>query len=163
VSTLWTPSGEHPIGREGDRDRPATSPQEQQRTPPGAQTRRVAGPVDAATEEEEQAAAQVEALRRQILSAPPEVVVANHAYGLFELAAIHLSESPPSLEAARLAIDAMASLVEALTGRLGEVENSLREAVSQIRLAFVQIEGALKDEGAPGADPSTGSSASGAS
>jgi Domain of unknown function (DUF1844) len=97
------------------------------------------------------------------LSAPAEVVVANHAYGLFELAAIHLSESPPNLGAARLAIDAMSSLVEALAGRLGEVENSLREAVSQIRLAYVQIGGALKDESAPDADPSTGSSASGPS
>jgi hypothetical protein len=87
----------------------------------------------------------LEAIRRQILSAPVEVVVANHAYGLFELAAIHLSENPPNLEAARLAIDAMSSLVEALAGRLGEVESSLRDAMSQIRLAYVQIGGGASE------------------
>lgn len=89
-----------------------------------------------------EAAAQVEALRRQILSVPAEVVVANHAYGLFELAAIHLSEQPPRLEEAALAVDALGALVEGLAGRLGEAEESLRQALSQIRLAFVQIRGA---------------------
>ena len=65
--------------------------------------------------------------------------MANHAYGLFELAAIHLSQQPPRLDQARLAVDAMAALVEGLGGRLGEAEPSLRDALAQIRLAFVQI------------------------
>ena len=52
--------------------------------------------------------------------------MANHAYGLFELAAIHLSQQPPSLEPARLAVDAMAALVEGLAGRLGDPEASLK-------------------------------------
>jgi hypothetical protein len=76
------------------------------------------------------------------VSTPAEVVIANHAYGLFELAAIHLSQMPPRFDDARLAVDAMASLVENLEGRLGEPEQSLRDALSQIRLAFVQISGA---------------------
>jgi hypothetical protein len=70
------------------------------------------------------------------------VVVANHAYGLFELAAIHLSEQPPRLDDAALAVDALGAVVEGLEGRLGEAEPSLRDALSQIRLAFVQIKGA---------------------
>jgi hypothetical protein len=89
--------------------------------------------------------AHLEELRHQLVSTPAEVVVANHAYGLFELAAIHLSQTPPRLEDARLAVDAMAGLVEALAGRLGEPERSLRDALSQIRLAFVQI--SAKPEG----------------
>ena len=65
------------------------------------------------------------------MSTPAEVVVANHAYGLFELAAIHLSQQPPNLEEARLAVDALA----------------------QIRLTYVQISEMMKNvpaDGAPG-------------
>jgi len=97
-------------------------------------------------EDEEVMAARLQELRHQLVSTPAEVVVANHAFGLFELAAIHLSQRPPRLEDARLAVDAMASLVESLAGRLGEPERSLRDALTQIRLAFVQI------SGAPGSD-----------
>jgi hypothetical protein len=80
-------------------------------------------------------------LRQQLLGTPADVVVANHAYGLFELAAIHLSQQPPRLDEARLAVDAMAALVEGLANRLGEAERSLNDALAQIRLAFVQISG----------------------
>jgi hypothetical protein len=81
------------------------------------------------------------------VSTPAEVVVANHAYGLFELAAMHLSERPPNLEQARLAVDAMATLVEGLKGRLGEPEKSLADALAQIRLAFIQMSGAAASSG----------------
>ena len=33
--------------------------------------------------------------------------MANHCYGLFELAAVYLSQQPPLLAQARLAIDAL--------------------------------------------------------
>ena len=79
--------------------------------------------------------------------------MANHAYGLFELAAIHLSQQPPRLDQARLAVDAMAALVEGLAGRLGEAERSLHDALAQIRLAFVQISESLPPDDAPGASP----------
>ncbi|HXQ90758.1 MAG TPA: hypothetical protein VN768_04300, partial [Acidimicrobiales bacterium] len=70
------------------------------------------------------------------------------AYGLLELAAIHLSQSPPQLDQARLAVDAMARLVEGLEGRLGDAERSLHDALAQIRLAFVQIGGSASSEDA---------------
>ena len=66
-------------------------------------------------------------------------MVANHCYGLFELAAVYLSGSPPHLEDARLAIDAFGAVVEGLGERLGEAHPSLRDALAQIRLAYVQI------------------------
>ena len=87
----------------------------------------------------EEQARHLEELRRQIVDTPAEIVVANHVYGLFELAAIHLSQDPPRHEQARLAVDAMGALVEGLAGRLGEAEPSLRDALAQIRLAFVQL------------------------
>lgn len=92
----------------------------------------------------------MEEVRRQLLQTPASIVVANHAYGLFELAAIHLSEQPPSLEEARLAVDGLGALVEGLAGRLGDAEQPLTDALAQIRLAFVQISGAA---GAGAADP----------
>jgi hypothetical protein len=111
------------------------------------------------TAEEQQMAAHLEELRHQLVSTPAEVVVANHAYGLFELAAIHLSQSPPRLDDARLAVDAMAGLVETLAGRLGEPERSLKEALSQIRLAFVQIS-AAPDAGEDRQEPTSPDEAS---
>ena len=104
-------------------------------------------PEDLGPEEQAELAQRLDELRRQLLSTPAEVVVANHAYGLFELAAIHLSQRPPSLDEARLAVDAMAALVEGLAGRLGEPERSLQDALAQIRLAFVQINEAAVAEG----------------
>lgn len=81
-------------------------------------------------------------VRRQLASVPASTVVANHAMGLYELAAIHLLQQPPRFDQASLAIDAMGALVEALEGRLGEAEPTLRDALVQLRLTFVQVRAA---------------------
>jgi hypothetical protein len=94
---------------------------------------------DLSPEERQELAAQLDELRSQLVNTPAEVVVANHAYGLFELAAIHLSQQPPHMEEARLAVDALGALVGGLAGRLGEAEPSLNDALAQIRLTYVQI------------------------
>jgi Domain of unknown function (DUF1844) len=151
VSSLWTPEGEHRVrpaddsGSSPDASRPA-SRDAGPGAPAGASD--VIGPDDAGLDDlgpEEQAelAGRLDELRRQLLGTPAEVVVANHAYGLFELGAIHLSQRPPQREEARLAVDAMAALVEGLAGRLGDAERSLKDALAQIRLAFVQISGTV--------------------
>jgi hypothetical protein len=87
---------------------------------------------------------QVEAMRAELAAAPVEVVVANHCYGLFELAAVYLSEQPPLVDQARLAIDALGCLVDGLEGRLGEGEGPLKEGLTNLRLAYVQIDGAKR-------------------
>ena len=86
-------------------------------------------------------------LQRQLTETPAAVVIANHCFGMFELAALHLSVQPPNLAEAQLAIDAMAAVVEGLRGRLGEPEAQLAEALSQLRLAFVQIRAANPGSG----------------
>jgi hypothetical protein len=83
-------------------------------------------------------------MQRELASAPVEVVVANHCYGLFELAAVYLSQVPPLLPQSRLAIDALACLVDGLKGRLGEAEEPLKEGLSQLQLAYVQIDAAQR-------------------
>jgi len=93
------------------------------------------------------------------------VVIANHCFGLFELAGVYLSQSPPRLEQARLAIDAFGAVVEGVGGRLGETEGTLRDALAQIRLAFVQISGAQRagvgSGDADGTTPAAGSPGAG--
>ena len=88
--------------------------------------------------------AQLEAMRAELANSPVEVVVANHCYGLFELAAVYLSQQPAMLTQARLAIDALGCLVSGLEGRLGDTEEQLRDGLSQLRLAYVQIDGAQR-------------------
>lgn len=138
--TLWTPGGEHqpePGPRGGD-------------SYPGA-----SGGFDPEqlTDEEraqlEEMAGQMAEVRQQLLSVPASTVVANHAMGLYELAAIHLSNQPPNLAEGRVAIDAMAGIVESLEGRLGENEGVLRDALAQLRLAFVQLQAAAGEGRGP--------------
>ncbi len=94
-------------------------------------------------------------LRQQLADTPARTVVANHCYGMFELAALHLSLDPPKLDQARLAIDALALLVEGLATRLGEEEANLREGLTQLRLAFVRMGGTTTaaETGAAGGSP----------
>ena len=60
-------------------------------------------------------------VRARLAEVPAETVVVNHVMGLYELAAIHLGSEPP---------------------RLGPDAPTLVDALSNIRLAFVQIKAA---------------------
>ena len=128
MSTIWTPGGERPVGR----PEPAA---------PAAPPTGPEGGEGELTDEEVQA--RMEQLREQLAHTPAELVVANHCYGLFELAALHLSLQPPQLDQAGLAIDALGLLVDGLAGRLGEQEQQIREALAQLRMAFVQIKNGM--------------------
>lgn len=139
MSSLWTPGGERPV-------------------PPGSSAGPPAGPHagegDAdqpLTEEEMQA--QMAALRDELAKTPAAAVIANHCYGMFELAALHLSLQPPQLSEAQLAIDALTALVDGLPGRLGDNEAELKSALAQLKLAFVQIRAANLGSADPPADP----------
>ncbi|MFM2113100.1 MAG: hypothetical protein RL643_58 [Actinomycetota bacterium] len=81
----------------------------------------------------------LEAARRRIAEAPAQVVVVNHLMGLYELAAIHLSSVPPKLDDASLAIDALAALVDKLGDRLGDDITTMRDALSNIQMVYVQM------------------------
>ena len=136
MSTLWTPGGERPIRREpagGEPGRPG-GPGE-----PGSGDTAPGDPGEPTPEELEARMAQ---LQEQLARTPAHQVVANHAFGLFELAALHLSRQPPQLDQARVAIDAMAALVDGLGERLGEHADELSDGLAQLRMAYVQIHGA---------------------
>jgi len=138
VSTLWTPGGEHePREASGPEGRPIED-----------------GPAGEASRPEEEAPdpeleAELRRLREELAATPVADIVANHAVGLWQLAIVHLApeaDTPPNLEEARFAIDAMATLVEGLGNRLGAHETPLRDALAQLRLVFVQVsEGKVPD------------------
>ena len=81
----------------------------------------------------------LEQARRRIAEVPAQVVVVNHLMGLYELAAIHLSSVPPKLDEASLAIDGLAALVEKLGDRLGDETVTMRDALSNIQMVYVQM------------------------
>jgi hypothetical protein len=132
MSSLWTPEGEKPVGRAAE---PASG------TP--------SEPTEELTEEE--LAERMDALREHLAQTPVADIVAQSAYQFFEIGALHLSFTPPQLDQAKLAIDALGSLVEGLGERLGQNANVLREGLQQIRMAYVQVsQGGTLGEDAPG-------------
>lgn len=125
MSSIWTPGGERPIRREPEPAAPSGPP-----------------PSEGDELSPEEMQAQMAQLQQQLAETPASAVIANHCFGLFELAALHLSLQPPQLGEASLAIDALAALIDGLAGRLGEHERELKEALASLRLAFVQIRAA---------------------
>ncbi len=135
MSSLWTPEGEHAVPR---RSSGAAEPDAASAAAPGP------GPV-AGTGEGPELADELAEVERELLGVPVDDVLANHCYGIFQLAALHLGQQPPHLDQARLAIDALGALVDGLGERLGASYPTLVDGLAQIRLAFVQIAGALGD------------------
>jgi hypothetical protein len=153
MSTLWTPDGERPIRR----PEPAGPSSPVGGAPGGGAgrggTRRGDDDLPAEPDNQQLAAedaameAEMERMQQELAATPAELVIANHAVGLFNLAGLHLSQQPPNLDQARLAIDALAALVEGLAGRLGPDEAALSDGLGQLRLAFVQISAANRPAG----------------
>ena len=155
MSTLWTPGGEVPVG-----DRPSDAGPA---SPAGADAAAAAPEgfdLDSLSpEEREQAEQYIRELaesRERLRSVPASVVVANHAMGLYELAALHLASQPPNFTEATVAIDALGALLDGMQGRLGEPEATLRDGLSQIQMAFVQLKNRPQDAGDSGDGESEG-------
>jgi hypothetical protein len=137
---LWTPSGEYE-----PEDHPATSE-------PAHEPGEYAGREPTAEELEE-----MQRARAELAAVPVADIVANHAVGLWQLAILHLMPepgpagdiAPPRLAEAGLAIDALAALVDGLGERLAPHAEALREALSQLRLAYVEVAGGAGDDHSP--------------
>jgi hypothetical protein len=124
--SLWTPGGEHTPEPEPGPDAAGDE-----------SSLADLSPEDRARLEDMQA--EMAQVREQLLAAPASVVVANHAMGLYELAAIHLTAPAPRLAEASLAIDALAALVEGLGNRLGEADATLSDGLAQLRGAYLDV------------------------
>lgn len=122
--SLWTPDGERPVRQ------PAAA---------AAAGMDIDDLSDDERAEAEALAEEMAQIRAQVASAPASVVVANHVMGLYELAAIHLSQNPPNFAEASVGIDAMAAVLDKLEGRLGDDEPAPRYVWAQLQLAFVEL------------------------
>jgi hypothetical protein len=158
--SLWTPGGEHPVDRERGGSASEPTAPEAGATAEGADLLSALSDEQRAEferlspDEQEQMRAmigQMAETQRQMLATPAAVVVANHAMGLYELAAIHLGAEDPKLSEAKLAIDALASLLDSVEAELGPDGATLRDALAQIQLAYVQVRAAT--EGGQDAPP----------
>jgi hypothetical protein len=137
MSSLWTPDGERRVT-------PSASPGHDAPYDTGAAGGSGTPPDDGDDKIDPEVLAQAQELEERLLDAPVEDVIANHCYGLFQLAALHLGQHPPSLESARLAIDALRGVVDGLGDRLGDAAPTLRDGLAQLQLAYVQIAGAAR-------------------
>ena len=161
--SLWTPGGEHEVPREPSRPASGDAPAAPAgpagpaaddifaSLPPEVRSQLEALSPAERAEAEAQLREMIE-VQEQMASAPAAVVIANHAMGMYELATIHLRQQPPNFADAQLAIDGFAAVVEVLQGKLGPDEATLTDALSQIRLAFVQLSAAV-DRARGGEDP----------
>lgn len=150
MSSLWTPGGEHPVDRSAPTPPPADAPtadpsldDEIAAALPEGVTLDDLSPEERARAEE--MVREMAEARGRLLETPAAMIVANHGMGLYELAALHLSQETPNFAEATVAIDGLAALVEKLEGRLGDAEPTLNEALEQLRMVFVQ----LKNQGSP--------------
>jgi hypothetical protein len=137
MSTLWTPDGERDVPPADSNDGDAGESPETQPEP------------ELTPEQQEQAkqmAKELAEARARILATEASTVVANHAFGIYELAAIHLTADEPKMSEAQVAIDALNALVTGLAGRLGENETVLTDALQQAQLLFVQRSEAAKNQ-----------------
>jgi len=126
VSTIWTPSGEHDPERGSDA---------------GGGAGRGAGGGEELDEAE--VAAELRRVRAELAATPVVDLVANHAIGLWQVAVLHLvpdGDDPPRLDQAAIAIDALSGIVDTLGDRLGEHAEPLRDALAQLRVAYVQVQ-----------------------
>jgi hypothetical protein len=141
--SLWTPDGEIPIDRSGGGRGQAASSPTASPTAEGA-SGLAGGPSldDLSPEERAQAEEMIREMaqvQQQIAGTPAGQLVANHAMGLYELAAIKLSTEPPLFVEAQLAIDAMAALLDAVGPRLGDDQAPLRQGLDQLQMAYVEL------------------------
>jgi hypothetical protein len=145
VGSLWTPSGEYQPQDSGGASPPPSAP-----PPSGGPPGGPGGPDDGPSPEEIQA---LRELHARLASTPVEDVVANHAFGLWQLALVYLGvatppdeqgrQPMPNLPAASLVIDAVAALLDGVGDRLGPHAEALRDALTQTQMIYVQLAEAL--------------------
>ncbi|MCB1015103.1 MAG: hypothetical protein KDB10_08290 [Acidimicrobiales bacterium] len=153
MSSLWTPGGEVPVDRRassapaggGGADEAVDALEAMLASLPEEQRAEFQQALAELSPEERQQylerLVEMADTQQRVVESPVEVMVGNHAVGLFELAALHLQQQPPNLPEAKVAIDAMTGMLGAVAGRLGEHEADLKTMLSQIQLAFVQVNG----------------------
>lgn len=154
MSSLWTPDGEHQVPSEPpSADGPdATAAQGESGTGPVADasgdTLRSAAEaigidLDSLSDEErDQLSAELAEMmrvRREVAATPASEMLTNHMMRLFDLTTIYLEGTPPRFSDASTVIEAFRALLDALGDSLGDSEGTMREALGQLQMLFVQV------------------------
>lgn len=163
--SLWTPGGEHKIPDaqpENATQQASTQTANNQASNSQAQNSNASGTQHANTQADTQTQAdaqtldpktqqeleeQLAAVRQRVLETPVEIMLAQHLVGLYEIAAIHLSVEDADMTAAKVAIDAMSGMVEAVKGQLGDAAEPVESMLHQIRMAYVNASGVTTTDG----------------
>ena len=102
MSSLWTPGGEHNVPHDPEPAVGAPTGLEPEMEDAIAASLPDGITLDDLSPEQlaqaEEAIREMAAVREQVLSEPTGDVIANHAMGLFELGALHLSQQTPNLK-----------------------------------------------------------------
>ena len=142
--SIWTPAGEH-----------TPEPESDSLTQNGLESSAAPGGFDEEPMTEGEMAEMREMLA-EVVATPVVAFLAQHAAQIHELALVHLSTASErghvAISQAELAIDALGGIVEALGDRLGAASVPLREALAQVRVAFVQIAGEVEAQSAADAE-----------
>jgi hypothetical protein len=100
--------------------------------------------------EQHQETDELEQMREQLASLPAGDVVAEASLSLIALAYVRLGLPPEQheryrdLDAARLLIDTLGGMLQAVQGRVGAAEPSLREALANLRMAYAEVAAHLR-------------------
>jgi hypothetical protein len=156
MSSLWTPDGEHKVPPEPQPDDgPAAAAHGKSANPPAgdpsADTLRAAAEaigidLDSLSDEERDQLrselAEMMRVRREVAATPASEMLTNHMMRLFDLATIYLEDNPPAFQDASTVIEAFRAMLDALGDRLGDSEDTMREALGQLQMLFVQVKDA---------------------
>lgn len=150
--SLWTPDGEVPVERGGPSGRPEMDDAADEAVRGAAAAMGIDPDTLSPADRERlvQLVSEMAEAQQRLAAAAAADVIANHAMGLYEFAAIKLGTEPPQVADARAAIDALGGMLGAAGDRLGDHGPALADALDQIRLAWVQINDA---GGAPATEP----------
>lgn len=161
MSSLWTPDGEHQVPREPPADEPTAArgkASDETGAPggsgttgdsdPSAETLRAAAAAlgvdldtmsDTEREQLRMELAEMMRVRREVAATPAAEMLTNHMMRLFDLATIYLEADPPAFGDASSVIEAFRAMLEGLGERLGDSEATMREALGQLQMLFVQV------------------------
>jgi hypothetical protein len=154
MSSLWTPDGEHEVPPEPqpedgpDRAAAQGDTGDQPGGDPSTDTLRAAAEaigvdLDSLSDEERDQLraelAEMMRVRREVAATPASEMLTNHMMRLFDLATIYLEDNPPAFSDASTVIEAFRAMLDALGDRLGDSEDTMREALGQLQMLFVQV------------------------
>ena len=148
--SLWTPDGERPVQKSSANPKIEVTEELAEALAAAGVDVNDLGPEQIA--EAQAMLAEMGRVRQEMLSVPAAEIVANHLMGIYELGAIHLGENPPNFAEATVAIEALRAVLERLEGKFGDAEAVLRQALTQLQQAFVQ----LKEQAESSASPEPG-------